>query len=62
MAERKAETEAVAKREADLFYKGTINGEAAHKISEIAGINLEKALILVEKIAEGAVPNVKVIY
>lgn len=61
-AERKAEAEAIAKREADKAHKAKINGAAANKIADIAGITYDQAMGIVDKISNGEVPNIKVIY
>ena len=65
-AEKKAEADALAKREADLHHRKKINNEALAAISALTGEDVSEkesaARKIVEAIAQGKIPHVKIIY
>lgn len=64
-AKAKAEADAAAKREADTKHKAKINNEAMAAIAKIAGetpVKDNPAKRIVEAIAKGEIPHVKVVY
>ncbi|OWK42168.1 hypothetical protein FRUB_04246 [Fimbriiglobus ruber] len=66
-AARKAEADASAKREADKKHKSKVNNEAlngivAHCNSDTVDVTPEIAKAVVEAIAKGLIPHVKIRY
>jgi len=51
-----------AKREADKEHKARTNRDAAEAITSIVGITEEASRLIVEAIAKGKVPSVKIEY
>ena len=60
-AERKAEADATAKREADKAHRGKINSEALAALLAI-GLSPDSSKRMIEAIAKGQIPHVKICY
>ncbi|OJW20518.1 MAG: hypothetical protein BGO51_21990 [Rhodospirillales bacterium 69-11] len=60
-AEKKAEADAAAKREADKKHRARINNEALGGLVA-AGLTEDQGKAVVEAIAKGQIPNVKITY
>jgi colicin import membrane protein len=59
-AERKAEAEAAAKREADKKHRAKINNDALHVLKNL--VEEDKAKAIIEAIARGHIPHLKIEY
>jgi hypothetical protein len=60
-AEKKAEADAAAKREADKQHKAKINRQALTAL-KAAGVSEEVGKLVIEAIAKGQIPNIKISY